>query len=78
MQKIMEEYEIMEYLELTVIRCGRWMGNREVASVIGVPLASAGHASFNRLYMQLLSYMPCICQPCKILYYVHVKQLSTE
>ena len=25
----MKEYGIMEYLELTVTRCGRWMGNRE-------------------------------------------------
>ena len=25
----MEEYGLMEYLELTVIRCGRWSGNRE-------------------------------------------------
>ena len=25
----MEEYGIMEYLELTVTRCGRWTGNRE-------------------------------------------------
>ena len=25
----MEEYGIMEYLELTVTRCGQWMGNRE-------------------------------------------------
>ena len=25
----MEEYGIMEYLELTVPRCGRWTGNRE-------------------------------------------------
>ena len=25
----MEEYGIMEYLELTVTRCGRWRGNRE-------------------------------------------------
>ena len=28
-RKIMEEYGIMEYLELTVTRCGRWTGNRE-------------------------------------------------
>ena len=25
----MEEYGIMEYLELVVTRCGWWMGNRE-------------------------------------------------
>ena len=25
----MEEYGIMEYLELAVTRCGRWTGNRE-------------------------------------------------
>ena len=25
----MEEYGIMEYLELAVPRCGRWTGNRE-------------------------------------------------
>ena len=25
----MEEYGIMEYLELTVTRCGWWMGNRK-------------------------------------------------
>ena len=29
MQEIMEEYGIMEYLELAVTRCGRWTGNRE-------------------------------------------------
>ena len=28
-RKIMEEYGIMEVLELTVTRCGRWTGNRE-------------------------------------------------
>ena len=26
----MEEYGIMEYLELIVTRCGQWMGNREL------------------------------------------------
>ena len=28
-RKIMKEYGIMEYLELSVTRCGRWTGNRE-------------------------------------------------
>ena len=28
-RKIMEEYGIIEHLELTVTRCGRWTGNRE-------------------------------------------------
>ena len=28
-RKIMEEYGIMEVLELTVTRCRRWTGNRE-------------------------------------------------
>ena len=28
-RKIMEEYGIMEVLELTVTKCGQWTGNRE-------------------------------------------------
>ena len=28
-RKIMEEYGIMEHLELAVTRCGRWTGNRK-------------------------------------------------
>jgi len=29
-QKNIEEYGIVEFLELAVIRCGRWMGNRNI------------------------------------------------